>query len=243
MAVRGDAVTDADERVREPQAAREKGPAGADAQPESDTAAEAGAKASEAATSDDTATPGGTGTPGDTAADSAALRALTSAVTDLNERLRDEHQRSAHRETVIDRLHDENRALRAGESARLLDPVFRDLIRLYDELERTGRSWLLRAEIQPAEVAEAYASLAIEVELILSRQGVDRYAAQVGDPFTRADQRAVAAVPADDAGLDGAIAAVVRSGFRSTERVVRHAEVRVYRHSSPPAVEATEPSQ
>lgn len=163
-----------------------------------------------------------------------ALRELAEAVQGLNDRLRDEHERAAHRETVIDRLHDENLSLRSGESARMLDPVVRDLIRLYDELERTAQAWVLRTEITPSEAADAFASLAIETELILSRQGVDRFAAKTGDAFARAEQRAVAAVPADDRTLDGDIARVLRSGFRSGERVVRPAEVQVYRYSAPP---------
>src|SRR5687767_5341368 len=46
------------------------------------------------------------------------------------------HRRSAHRETVIDRLHEENQQLRADFRRTILEPVVADLIRLYDHLLR-----------------------------------------------------------------------------------------------------------
>ena len=49
------------------------------------------------------------------------------------------HRRSAHRESVIDRLHEENQRLRGGIGRIILEPVVTDLIRLYDQLDREVR--------------------------------------------------------------------------------------------------------
>ena len=61
---------------------------------------------------------------------------LASRLGRVEEQLADFHRRAAHRESVIDRLHEENQQLRAGRTA-ILEPVIADLIRLYDQL--TGR--------------------------------------------------------------------------------------------------------
>ena len=49
------------------------------------------------------------------------------------------HRRSAHREAVIDRLHEENQRLRDGFGRIVLEPVVTDLIRLHDQLNREAR--------------------------------------------------------------------------------------------------------
>ena len=49
------------------------------------------------------------------------------------------HRRSAHRESIIDRLHEENQRLRGGIERAVLDPVVADLIRLYDQLSQEAR--------------------------------------------------------------------------------------------------------
>src|SRR6266498_631259 len=55
-------------------------------------------------------------------------------------------QRSAHRETVIDRLHEENQQFRVGLSRAILEPAVADLIRLHGALTReAGRLERLEA--------------------------------------------------------------------------------------------------
>jgi hypothetical protein len=46
------------------------------------------------------------------------------------------HRRSAHRETVIDRLVEENRELESAVNRSALEPVAADFLRLYDALCR-----------------------------------------------------------------------------------------------------------
>jgi molecular chaperone GrpE (heat shock protein) len=57
----------------------------------------------------------------------------------VEEQVAEFHRRSAHRESVIDRLHEENQRLLAGLGKAVLEPVVADLIRLYDQLDREAR--------------------------------------------------------------------------------------------------------
>jgi molecular chaperone GrpE len=86
------------------------------------------------------------------------------------------HQRSAHRETVIDRLHEENQLLRRGLRRSILEPVVADLVRLYDGLSRQAR--------RPGGETAVFASFADDVLLALERCGVDPFTAEPGDAYT-----------------------------------------------------------
>ena len=78
--------------------------------------------------------------------DSAGLSELASRLGRVEEQLAGFHQRSAHREAVIDQLnsaidqlHEENQLLKAGLSRMVLEPVITDLIRLHDQLSQEAR--------------------------------------------------------------------------------------------------------
>ena len=64
----------------------------------------------------------------------AVLGDLAGRLGRVEEQLAEFHRRSAHRELVIDRLHEENQQLRGGFGQLILEPVVADLIRLDDQL-------------------------------------------------------------------------------------------------------------
>ena len=70
---------------------------------------------------------------------SGLLGELATRLEKVEEHLAESHRRAAHRESVIDRLHEENQRLHGGIRRMILEPVVTDLIRLYDQLEREGR--------------------------------------------------------------------------------------------------------
>jgi hypothetical protein len=79
-------------------------------------------------------------TPAKAAGDTgAALGELAGRLGQVEEQLTEFHRRSAHRELVIDRLHEENQQLRGGFGKIILEPVVADLIRLDDQLNREVR--------------------------------------------------------------------------------------------------------
>ncbi|SRR6266568_6530440 len=155
----------------------------------------------------------------------------TASVEDLSKRfdavaeqLSEFHRRAAHRELVIDRLHEENQRLKRGEYRVALEPVVADLIRLHDQLSReASRSGaddgLLR-------------SFAEEVAEILDRCSVEVFAAESGEPYDSDRHRPLAVVPTSDPELHNTVAEAVAAGFydRETSRVRRPAQARFHQY-------------
>ena len=146
------------------------------------------------------------------------------------------HRRAAHREAVIDRLHEENQRLREGVGRLILAPVTADLIRLYGQL--TQEACRLDAAGQDGRLVRSFAD---DVEQTLDRCGIEVFSAEPGDPFESSRHRAVAVVPCEDESEHNTVAEVVAPGFneRDTGRVLRpvHARFRQF----PPASKAQPP--
>lgn len=156
------------------------------------------------------------------------VETLTCAVEEAN-------RLSGERERIIDRLHQENQQLRQGELQQAVLPVFRDLVRLYDDLRQTAVAYTSRAEVTPADAARDFGVFAEMVADILYRQGVERYEAHAGDAFSTKEHRVLGAVQTPEQAKDRTIARSVRDGFRSETRVVRLLEAEVYRYVPQPA--------
>jgi len=140
------------------------------------------------------------------------------------------HRRSAHRESVIDRLHEENQRLQGGIGRLILEPVVTDLIRLYDQLQREVSR--LEADGQDARLVWSFGE---DVTQILDRCGVEVFSAEPGDRFDRDRHRALAVVACDDESRHNTVAEVAADGFleRDTGRIRRPVQVRVHQYSSP----------
>lgn len=138
------------------------------------------------------------------------------------------HRRSAHRESVIDQLHEENQRLRAGMWRLILEPVVTDLIRLHDQLTREVRR--LEAEGQDSRLIWSFAE---DVVQILERCGIEVFSAEPGVAFDRDRHRALAAVGCDDESRHNTVAEVVAVGFleRDTGRIRRPVQARVHQYS------------
>ncbi|NBE84915.1 nucleotide exchange factor GrpE [Micromonospora rubida] len=146
-----------------------------------------------------------------------------------------EHHRAAAREQVIDRLHEENQRLRAGERLLLLRPLLTDLQRLRHDLLRTAAG--LPAGFDTAAAADMLRSYAASLELTLERGGVTVLVPVPGAAFDPSTQRAAGTVPAVDPGQEGTVAEVVLDGYHDVEagRTVVPAAVRVHRWLPDPA--------
>jgi molecular chaperone GrpE len=137
------------------------------------------------------------------------------------------HQRSAHRETVIDRLHEENQLLRLGLRRSILEPVVVDLVRLYDGLSRqAGR---------PGGEMALFASFADDVLLALERCGVDPFTADLGDTYTVGLHVVAGFVDCDDPFRHNTVAEVVVVGLRDRETGVVRRPLRARFHRLPAA--------
>jgi molecular chaperone GrpE len=165
----------------------------------------------------------------ESAKDAAAmLSELTGRLGQIEEQLAEFNRRSAHRETVIDRLHQENQQLRSGVSRLVLDPVVADLIRLYDQLSLEVRR--LGENGQDVRLSSSFAE---DVLLILDRCGIEAFSAEPGDPFERGRHRPVAVVACDDEARHNTVAEVIAVGFveRETGRVRRPVQARFHQHT------------
>jgi molecular chaperone GrpE (heat shock protein) len=168
-------------------------------------------------------------TPAGAAGDAGAvLGELTGRLGQVEEQLAEFHRRSAHRELVIDRLHEENQQLRSGFGKIILEPVIADLIRLDDQLSREVRR--LEADGQDPRLLWSFAE---DVRQILDRCGIEVFSADPGDPFDRDRHRALAVVACQDESRHNTVAEVVAAGFaeRGTGRVRRPVQARFYQYT------------
>jgi molecular chaperone GrpE (heat shock protein) len=150
-------------------------------------------------------------------------------LTELVRAMEESNRISAERERVIDRLYEENQRLRAGELQQALMPVLRDLMRLFDDLQKTVTAYSGGASLDPGQALrewEYYRDSALD---ILFRQGVEPCAVNEGTSFDPREHRACGTVTTSEQSQDRTIARVIRAGFRSEARIIRTADVEVYR--------------
>ena len=167
--------------------------------------------------------------PAGVAADSGAvLGELAARLGRVEEQLAEFHRRSAHRELVIDRLHEENQELRGGFAKIILEPVVADLIRLDDQLTREVRR--LESDGQDPRLLWSFAE---DIRQILDWCGIDVFSAEPGDPFDRDRHRPLAVVACQDESRHNTVAEVVAAGFaeRETGRVRRPVQARFYQYT------------
>jgi len=172
---------------------------------------------------------GGAEAPAGVAGDAGAvLGELAGRLGRVEEQLAEFHRRSAHRELVIDRLHEENQQLRGGIARIILEPVVADLIRLDDQLTREVRR--LESDGQDPRLLWSFAE---DVRQILDRCGIDVFSAEPGDPFDRDRHRPLAVVACQDESRHNTVAEVVAAGFaeRATGRVRRPVQARFYQYT------------
>ncbi|HEX2315295.1 MAG TPA: nucleotide exchange factor GrpE [Thermomonospora sp.] len=158
--------------------------------------------------------------------------ALAAEVARLAAAVERGHERAAHRESVIDRLHEDVQALRRGELQAMFDPVRAVLFRLHDLTGREARRWAADPP-EPAHAAALLAAVTDEIAEALARTGVERFTVAPGDPFDPARHRPVATETVEDPALDGVVVGVCSDGFARADRVVRKADVRVGRPARP----------
>lgn len=156
-----------------------------------------------------------------------ALAELAGRLAKVEEQLAEFHHRSAHREAVIDRLHEENTELRSGLSRIILQPVVADLIRLYDQLSRESQR--LDNNGQDGQLIRSFAE---DVAQILDRCGIEVFSAGPGDRFQPDRHRPLAVVACDDEARHNTVAEVLTAGFaeRDSGRIRRPVQARFYQY-------------
>ncbi|MFL1376012.1 nucleotide exchange factor GrpE [Nocardiopsis protaetiae] len=161
-----------------------------------------------------------------------SLDQILVSLASLDDRVAALDERARHREAVIDRLHAENRELRAGQDRTLFDPVVTDLVHLHDQLAREAHGLRERGQTRLADLLAGFAD---DTLLSLERLGVEPVDADVGDPFRADLHRPLATVDHPDPARDGTVAEVAAPGFRDTVtgRIRRRVHARFFRHVGP----------
>ncbi|MFB7916156.1 nucleotide exchange factor GrpE [Streptomyces sp. NPDC056061] len=131
------------------------------------------------------------------------------------------------REEIVTRLHDEVERLRRGETEAALDLVRHSLIRLHDQILRQAEH--VTGPLDVDELRALLTALADEAADTVARTGVQRYVPQTGEAFDMALQRPVGSAAAGGPEANRTVARVVAAGFVQGERVVRKADVVVFR--------------
>jgi molecular chaperone GrpE len=148
-----------------------------------------------------------------------------------------EQRAEAARERVVDRLHAELQEYKQDLLLKVQRPIFIDLIQLHDDIGKM-------IEARAAEDAEAYRAGALRgilesiqtaIEDVLYRQGVEPFARE-GNDFDPRRQRAVSTVPTDDPAISKTVAARLRKGFQTGDKVIRPEIVTVYAFRQSPAI-------
>ena len=158
----------------------------------------------------------------------------------------------ATREKVVDRLHAELQDYKNDLLLKVMRPVFVDLIQLHDDIGK-----IVAAQPEPSDDAARLLDLMRGfqqgIEDILYRQGVEPFAVD-DDAFDPRRQRAFSTVPTDDPERVKRVAARLRKGLRSGEKVILPEIVNVFaarrhepterheRPSSPPPPGGTGPA-
>jgi molecular chaperone GrpE (heat shock protein) len=162
----------------------------------------------------------------------AAVGVAGQELTELVRALEESNRISAERERLIDRLYEENQGLRAGELQQALMPILRDLMRLFDDLQKTAAAYSERPSLDSAQVLREWEFFRDSALDILSRHGVEPCAANEGSSFDPREQRVCGTVATTDQSQDRKIVRVIRLGFRTETRILRTADVEVYRATS-----------
>lgn len=165
---------------------------------------------------------------GDSGSDTSS-EALLGALRDLTAAVHREHERAGAREAVIDRLHDENQAMRRDQLDSMLEPVRNGLFRLHEALRREVTRWSLDIHPEVASVSDLFDAFADDVSELLERTGLETFSAARGERFDPVRHHARSRVDIDDPALDARVLDMTAGGFVRGDRVVRRAEVVVGR--------------
>ncbi|GAA4232503.1 hypothetical protein GCM10022254_32550 [Actinomadura meridiana] len=147
---------------------------------------------------------------------------LTAEIADLRAEFAAKIRYDEVKERQIASMHEELQDLRAGLHLRLLQPLFTDLISMYDDLCGVEASGTAAPEL---------ASFKDDVLETLARNGVSKFSVDSHE-VDRARQRVIRTAPTSDEKLDRTIRGRLRAGFEyEAGKVLRPEWVVAYRYA------------
>jgi hypothetical protein len=159
--------------------------------------------------------------------------AVANRLARIEDHLADFHRRSAHRESIIDRLHAENQEFREGLRRVILEPVVTDLLRLYNSMAREAHR-LATAEPSTGRLLNSYAD---EIEQAVERCGYQLVTASAGEAYQVGRHIPAGTLATNDPALDNTVADALTTGLveMETGQVRRPARAHFYRYEQPVA--------
>lgn len=125
------------------------------------------------------------------------------------------------REKVVDRLHAELQEYKNDLLLKITRPIFIDLIQLHDDMGK------LAGSLDDDSSKGILHDVQQGIEDVLYRQGVEPFQ-EAEESFDPRRQRAISTLPTDDPEQNKRIAARIRPGFSSGEKVIRPELVSVF---------------
>ena len=161
---------------------------------------------------------------------------LTEKLLQKIDKIESSIQDFTYKDEINNRLRDELQKYKSGLRKEFITPLLKGIIREYDRAMRQHKIYSQKA--QETNQSEEYANLLKQFEMmsfalldLLSDYDIESFEVKEGNPYSAKEHRIVEVVETSDADKDNTIASCVACGFRdiSNERLMRHAEVNVYK--------------
>ncbi len=150
----------------------------------------------------------------------------------------------AHKEKIIDNLHQELQAYREGIIKKHLHTVVTDIIKVIDDIRKFATHYEKSMEsLNPAEslkeVLSFLSGIASDLEDIFSWEGIEPFRCEE-KTFDSTRQRLISKVETDDPALDKQVAESLRPGYIWDGKIIRPEMVSVYVYAENTGKEGTE---
>jgi molecular chaperone GrpE (heat shock protein) len=145
-----------------------------------------------------------------------------------------------HKDKIIKEMHEELQVYRNGLKKEFISPMLKHVMREYDRAAGQYAHYLNAAAQEPQ--SELFATLLNEFKYIadallelLDNYGIVQVAVEPGSDYRQGEQKPVKTVDTGDETAHGKVARRILCGFRDieTERMLRQAEVEIYKFKQP----------
>lgn len=160
------------------------------------------------------------------------LDGIETMITQLSQEFSGKLKYDAHKEDIIDKLHQELQEYKQDLLKKLVLSFVLDVIKLADDI----RKWISHfkaldaSQRDPIKLFRYLEAIPSDLEDIFYWQGVKPFTTQEG-VFDPTRQRALKKIPTEDPELDKTIAQSVRPGYEWEGKVIRQEMVAVYMHT------------
>lgn len=158
-----------------------------------------------------------------------ALQPLLAEIVNLRRDFEAKVKYDGSKERMIESLHRELQAHQQGLHFHVLQPVFMDLIALYDDMGQIIEWMAAEASPLSEQVMRNLRGFQETIAEDLHRHGVEFFRLEEA-VFQPQKQRSARVIPTSDPALDRHIARQVRCGFLYEEKLLRHEMVDIYKY-------------